>query len=183
MNRRSVIAIFLAAAVMGSTTPAAHALPTSRAGQTSAIQAPTKNAKEILVSNAWVRASEYSDKTGGMTGVFATITNKTKKTITLIGGVSSFSPMIQTHQVVDGMMTEKKGGIKIAAGKSVTLEPGGLHVMMMNLKKAILPGTLVDLKLNFTGAKPVTLKLIAKTAGAGDETYFSNKSATPSPAK
>jgi copper(I)-binding protein len=43
--------------------------------------------------------------------------------------------MIEVHQVVDGVMSKKDGGIKIAPGKSATLQPGGLHVMLMNLKK------------------------------------------------
>lgn len=133
---------------------------------------------DIVIANAWVKASEYSDHVAGMTGVFAKITNKTSKTITLIGGSSSFAPMIEVHQVVDGVMSKKDGGIKIAPGKSATLQPGGLHVMLMNLSKKILPGTVVDLKLTFKGTfgsaktKTVTLKkMIAKTAESGAESY------------
>lgn len=132
-------------------------------------------AKTVVVTQAWVRASSFSDHTGGMTGAFAKITNRTSKTVTLVGGSSSFAPMVQVHQVVDGMMSEKKGGIKIAPGKSVLLQPGGLHVMLMGLTKEVKPGTVVDLKLTFTNAKPVSLKLISKPADAGDETYFSGK--------
>jgi copper(I)-binding protein len=133
---------------------------------------------DVVVTNAWVKASEYSDHVAGMTGVFAKITNKTSKTITLVGGSSSFAPMIEVHQVVDGVMSKKDGGIKIAPGKSAILQPGGLHVMLMNLKKKILPGTVVDLKLTFKGtfgsakSKTVTLKkMIAKTADSGAESY------------
>jgi copper(I)-binding protein len=107
-----------------------------------------------------------------MTGVFMKITNKTKRAITLLSGTSSFAPMIETHQVVDDVMSKTARGIKIMPGKSVMLEPGGLHVMLMGLKKVILPGTKVDLTLTFAGAKPVVLKpMIAKTVAAGEETY------------
>lgn len=135
---------------------------------------------EVTVSGAWVKASEYSDHVGGMTGVFAKITNKTQKTITLVGGTSSFAPMVEVHQVVKGVMSHKDGGIKIAPGKSAILEPGGLHVMLMGLKKAILPGTKVDLRLTFKGAKPVSLKLTAKAVAAGEETYSPAPMASPS---
>lgn len=146
------------------------------ANAVTALVAPkTAAAQGVVVTQAWVRASSFSDHVGGMTGVFAKITNRTKKTVTLTGGSSSFAPMVQVHEVVDGMMREKSGGIKIAPGKSVILQPGGLHVMLMGLTKEVKPGTRVDIKLNFTNAKSVSLKLISKPADAGDETYFSGK--------
>lgn len=159
----------------------AFALTTGVAAQAAEVSSPktavikTAAAKDVVVTQAWVRASSFSDHTGGMTGMFAKITNRTKKTVTLTGGSSSFAPMVQVHEVVDGMMREKSGGIKIAPGKSVMLQPGGLHVMLMGLTKEVKPGTVVDVKLNFTNAKSVSLKLISKPADAGDETYFSGK--------
>lgn len=134
---------------------------------------------EVAVSGAWVKASEYSDHVGGMTGVFAKITNKTNKTITLVGGTSSFAPMVDVHQVVNGTMSHKPGGIQIAPGKTAILQPGGLHVMLMGLTKTILPGTTVDVKLNFKGAKSVSLKLTAKSVAAGAETYTPAPMASP----
>ena len=132
----------------------------------------------VVVSAAWVRSAATADQAMMMTGVFAKITNKTSKTITLTGGSTSFAGAVEVHQVVDGVMAKKDGGIKIAAGKSVLLQPGGLHVMLLNLQKKILPGTLVDLKLTFTGtfgkskSKVVTVKnLIGKVSAAGGESY------------
>jgi periplasmic copper chaperone A len=134
----------------------------------------------VTVSGSWVKASEYSDHVGGMTGVFAKITNKSKKTITLVGGTSSFAPMVDVHQVVNGVMSHKPGGVTIAPGKTAILEPGGLHVMLMGLTKKILPGTKVDLKLTFKGANPVALKLTAKSVAAGAETYSPAPMSSPS---
>lgn len=168
MIKKSVIAAALVSSLFvlaGPTAPVAQAA----------------TAPSVVVADAWVRASSYSDHVNGMTGVFGKITNKTKNTVTLVGGSSAYAPMVQVHQVVNGMMSEKKGGIKIAPGKSVTLQPGGLHVMLMGLKKSILPGTKVDVKLTFTGVgkpKPVSLSLLSKTADAGDEEYFAGKTAT-----
>ena len=165
-------AITAAIALSLAIAPAANA--TEIAGSKTAI-IKTAAAQGVVVTQAWVRASSYSDHVNGMTGVFAKITNRSKKTVTLTGGSSSFAPMVQVHEVVDGMMREKSGGIKIAPGKSVMLQPGGLHVMLMGLTKEVKPGTRVDIKLNFTNAKSVSLKLISKPADAGDETYFSGK--------
>ena len=76
------------------------------------------------------------------------------------------------------MMSEKPNGIEIKPGQTVTLEPGGLHVMLMNLTKTIVAGTKIDLTLKFEGTADITLDgLLAKTIAAGDESY----SPTPMP--
>lgn len=133
----------------------------------------------VVIENGWVRVSEYSDHVGGMTGVFAKITNNTDADITLVGGSSDIAPMVEVHEVVmsggEMKMQRKEGGIVIAAGASVTLEPGGLHVMLMDLKKAILDGDEITVTLDFEGASSQTLVLPAKTSASGDETYNPNK--------
>jgi periplasmic copper chaperone A len=135
---------------------------------------PTKAPPEqtgIIIEDVWVRASEYSAKAGGMTGVFAKITNRGDKTITLIGGITDAAKMVQTHEVVDGTMQEKKGGIEIHVGQTVTLQPGGLHIMLMNLTSPIVVGDKIDFTFKFDKADPQTFTLTAKESAGGDETY------------
>ncbi len=125
----------------------------------------------IIIEDAWVRASEYSAEAGGMTGVFAKITNRGNGTITLVGGSTDAAMMVQTHEVVDGQMQEKKGGIEIHVGQTVTLQPGGLHIMLMNLTKPIVVGDKIDYTFKFEGADSQTFTLTAKESEGGDETY------------
>ena len=125
----------------------------------------------IIIEDAWVRASEYSAKAGGMTGIFAKITNNGDKTITLVGGSTDAAMMVQTHEVVNGMMQEKKGGIVIKPGETVILEPGGLHIMIMNITKPIVAGDKMSITVKFEGAEPQTLDLVAKDSQGGDEEY------------
>ena len=154
----------------------------------SPIAAPTSESKlaAIGVDNSWVKASEYSDHEGGMTGVFADITNNTDAPIQLIGGETSFASMVEVHEVVDGNMQMREGGIEIAPGETVSLEPGGLHVMLMGLNKKIVPGTEVDMKLIFSGdfgdekTFTVTLEnMLAKESASGVESYAPKPMATP----
>ena len=149
---------------------------------TSTATAPETSAAETVsaplsFANGWVRVSEYSDHEGGMTGVFAEITNNTDADITLVGGQAEIAGMVEVHEVVmvDGAMKmqKKEGGIVIPAGQSVTLEPGGLHVMLMGLKKAILDGDEVTVTLDFEGAESQTFTWPAKTSLSGDEEYTS----------
>ncbi len=130
-------------------------------------------------ADGWVRVSEYSDHEGGMTGAFAKITNNGSEDVTLVGGSADIAGMVEIHEVVmvDGAMKmqQKDGGIVIPAGQTVTLEPGGLHVMLMGLKKPILDGDLITLTLEFDGADSQTFTWPAKTSLSGDEEYHSNK--------
>lgn len=133
----------------------------------------------IVISQAWIRSSEYSDHVGGMTGIFAKITNRSNRTVVLTGGSTELASMVQTHQVVEGVMSQKAGGIKIAKGATVTLQPGGLHIMLMNLTRPLLAGDSVKFTFSFAGAKPQTLTLLAKPVVAGGEAY--HPTATPMP--
>ena len=134
---------------------------------------------ELHFSDGWVRVSEYSDHVDGMTGAFATIENHTDHDVTLVGGTAEIANMVEVHEVVmidkEMKMQAKEGGILIKAGESVTLEPGGLHVMLMGLKKPILEGDEVTLTLDFEGYDDQTFTWPAKASLSGDETYEPKK--------
>lgn len=131
--------------------------------------------EDLHIENGWVRVSEYSDHVDGMTGVFAEFTNHTDSDITIVGGSAEIASMVETHEVImssgEMKMQKKEGGIVIPAGETVILEPGGLHIMLMGLKKAILDGDKVTLTIDFDGYEDQTVTWDAKTSLAGDETY------------
>jgi copper(I)-binding protein len=134
---------------------------------------------DLTVSNGWVRYSEYSDHVDGMTGAFAEFTNNTDHVITIVGGTSEIAGMVETHEVVmvDGAMKmqAKEGGIQIQPGETLTLEPGGLHIMLMGLKKAVLEGDEVSLTVDFDGTEDLTFTWPVKASLSGDETYAPKK--------
>lgn len=125
--------------------------------------------------DGWVRVSEYSDHEGGMTGAFAEIHNSTDHDVAIVGGSAEIAMMVEAHEVamVKGkmMMQKKEGGIVIPAGEVVTLEPGGLHIMLMGLKKPIAVGDQITLTLDLEGAEDMTFTWPAKESAAGDEEY------------
>lgn len=131
------------------------------------------NAVEFV--DGWVRVSEYSDHVGGMTGAFAEIQNSTDHDVTIVGGSAEVATMVEAHEVVMNngkmMMQAKEGGIVIPAGKTITLEPGGLHIMLMGLKKPIAVGDQITLTIDLDGADDMTFTWPAKASAAGDEEY------------
>lgn len=141
--------------------------------------APETKLAAIGIDDGWVRVSEYSDHEGGMTGAFATFTNNTDTDVTIVGGSAEIAGMVEVHEVVmidnEMKMQPKEGGIVIPAGKSLTLEPGGLHIMLMGLKKPILVGDKITMTIDLEGADDLNVTWDAKTSLAGDEEYEPKK--------
>ena len=57
------------------------------------------------------------------------------------------------------------GGLAIAAGESVTLAPGGLHIMLMGLTTDLASGTEHEIILVFETAGEIKLTATAKRPG------------------
>ena len=130
---------------------------------------------EISVEDYWVKSSEMS-VAGGMTAVYGTITNNSGRDVVLLGGSTEAAGVVEVHEMtmIDGQMKMQKidGGLTIPAGKSVVLEPGGNHLMLMELTGAIEPGGQISVTLDFEGTQDVTLEgVVAKPAEGGDEEY------------
>jgi len=73
--------------------------------------------------------------------------------------------MVQIHETyTDGDMMGMReiGEIIIETESSVKLEPGGMHIMVMRLKKDINNGDEIEFKLYFRKAGEITLTAKAK---------------------
>jgi copper(I)-binding protein len=96
-------------------------------------------------------------------GGFLTIANTGSADDRLIGASSAVAGHMEVHEMAmaDGVMRmrELDGGLPIPAGATVTLQPGGFHVMFMELKQPLVEGETVDVTLVFEKAGEVTLPL------------------------
>lgn len=133
----------------------------------------------VETSDMWVKSSEMS-MAGGMTAVYGTLTNTTGSDITLTGAATEVAGLVEIHEVamVDGemKMQEIDGGLVIPAGQSVVLEPGGNHIMLMELSAAIEAGQEISVTLNFDGAESLILTgIVAKPSEGGDEEYHQHE--------
>jgi copper(I)-binding protein len=134
-------------------------------------------AGELEISDYWVKSSEMST-VGGMTAVYGTITNNTGEDVVLVGGATAVAGVVEVHEMsmIDGemKMQEIDGGLVIPAGKSVSLEPGGDHLMLMMLKSDVVAGGTIEVTFDFEGADDITLSdVVGKPAEGGDEEYHS----------
>ena len=79
----------------------------------------------------------------------------------LVAAATEIADDAQLHEIatVDGsaMMREVAGGIPIAPGGSVSLRPGGYHVMLLGVAEVPAPGETFALTLEFERAGRVTV--------------------------
>ena len=130
-----------------------------------------ENAGDALdLEDAVVRAmAEDAD----MTAIFGTLVNESDADIEVVAFSSSVDAgMNEIHETVDGQMREMQDPLIIPAGGSVTLEPGGAHFMLMDVKTPVLAGDEVTLTIELAdGSTEEFDDVPVRTIGAGDENY------------
>ncbi len=119
---------------------------------------------DIVVSDEWARPIIIVGRPGG---AYFNIENKGDVDDKLMSVSSSVSPRVEMHEhtMKDGVMKMSKVDfIEVSAGKTITLEPGGYHIMLFETVKKYAPGDEIDLILNFEKAETIekTVKVLAK---------------------
>jgi len=124
-------------------------------------------ADSVKVDNAWVRATAPGQK---VAGGFMNLTADAD--MTLVGGTSPVSNAFELHimKMEGGVMEMRQvKDIALPKGKTVSLEPGGLHVMFIDLKGQIKPGQKVPMTLIVRGAdgkeQPLAVEAGARKMG------------------
>lgn len=124
-------------------------------------------AGDLVLDHAWARATPGGAKVGGG---YLTIENKGATPDKLIGGSSSAAAVVEVHEMSmnNGVMTMRamKGGLSIPPGQSVTLAPGGYHLMLMGLKASLKKGDKVPVTLAFEKAGQVEVTFDIQGIGA-----------------
>ena len=108
-------------------------------------------AGSISVKDVWVRLPPPGAKVA-----VAYLTLEPKLNMVLVSANSPAAKIVELHNMTmnDGVMQMRHlDKLALEAGKPVKLEPGGLHLMLINLKKPLKVGDKVQLDLNFTHGK------------------------------
>jgi copper(I)-binding protein len=119
---------------------------------------PSAGPKAMVVSDAWARASMTMERA---VAVYLVVTNQTGADDALVSAASPAAGTVEMHQTMAGdsgmMQMMPVDRIPIASGASVTLAPGGYHIMLINPTAMLDPGASVELTLTFEHAAPVTV--------------------------
>ena len=113
---------------------------------------------EIDTTESFVRAAF-----AGNSAAYMSITNNGDEDVTLVGGSTDAAESVEIHETVVeddvASMVEMEDGIVVAAGETVVLEPGGLHVMLIDITDELEEGDTVELTLSFDNDEELTVEI------------------------
>lgn len=119
---------------------------------------------QVSVSDAWVRATVAQQKASG-----AFMQLRAVSAARIVGASSAVAGVVEVHEMtMDGNVMRMRAvdAVDLPAGKTVELKPGGHHVMLMDLKKALNPGDTVPITLFIeTGGKRESVQVQASVRG------------------
>ncbi|MEP5761760.1 MAG: copper chaperone PCu(A)C [Litoreibacter sp.] len=137
-----------------------------------AVLPATSFAADIIIKDAYARASSPAAKAGA---AFMTIHNATDHDDHLIAVASGVSQLTQfhTHEDAGGgvlKMREVEGGFMIKAGETLTFSRGGNHVMFLGLNDSLEQDEIVSVTLTFekAGELVVDIPVDLERKPAGD---------------
>jgi copper(I)-binding protein len=103
------------------------------------------------LQDPWARPAAV----GATDAAYLSIDNQTRRADALIGAQSAVAAAISIHEsrMVGQVMTMRPlAALDIPARTRVTLAPGGLHLMMTGLRRALRPGDRFSMALTFAKA-------------------------------
>jgi hypothetical protein len=102
-------------------------------------------------------------------GTYMTLRNSGSTSDRLIGASSPEAEKAETHEtkVESGMaMMRAVGAVELKPGATVELKPGGLHLMLLGLKRPLKEGETLKLTLVFEKAGAVEIEAVIEKAGS-----------------
>jgi copper(I)-binding protein len=149
MNTIRIAAALFVAAVMHSSLPAlAH------------------DDHGIKVVDAWAKASLAGTTNGA---AFVTLSNESGQPDRIVAAESPVAAKVElhTHMMDDGVMKMRPvAAIDLAAGETMTMEPGGLHVMLLGLTAPLAEGASFPLTLILERSGSIHVEVAVKAANA-----------------
>mgnify|MGYP000085434616 CR=1 FL=1 len=127
--------------------------------------------EDVVVEDAWARASIGTNRPGA---AYMTLRNTGSDPVTLVGLETPLAMMPDIHETTtdsNGVSSMGPvGEITILPGESVSLEPGGMHAMLMRLQTKMVEGETFPLTLNFADGETLTVDVpILGIAARGPE--------------
>jgi periplasmic copper chaperone A len=159
----AALAVTVASGCGTDDAPASEATPTPSGTAT------------FVVRDPWVKAAD-----SGMTAAFAILHNQGASDVTVVSATSDVSDVVEIHEMTmqngEMVMQQKPDGITVPAGAEHVLEPGGDHLMLMNLSRPVQPGDEVTFTLTLNDGATVQFVAVAKPFTGAQESYHPDPS-------
>ena len=122
---------------------------------------------DLQIEHPWSRATPAG---APVAGGYLVVRNHGSEADRLVGGEAAFAGRVEIHEMAmqDGVMRMRAlpDGLEIPAGGQVELQPGGYHVMFMQLREPLAEGELRPVTLVFEQAGPIEVPFRIEAMGA-----------------
>lgn len=140
------------------------------------IEAYDAQVPPVVIEDAWMRTGFA----GGNSAAYLRIRNEGAQPLRLILAESSVARSVEIHETgtemreVNGQLVEvstmrEVESVEVPARSQVQLQPGGLHIMLIDLNDALRDGEHAPLVLWFDGYPPVHLDVPVRTSPDGED--------------
>jgi periplasmic copper chaperone A len=122
-------------------------------------------AAPLIVQNAWMRKAPGADSAA----VYLVLRNASVRPVVVVGVRSPVASQVMVHEstTTNGQSRMRAfDRLVIAPGKSLTFEPGGLHVMLSGFNRNILIGQTVPLVLVLSDGSTVAVAAVVRPVDA-----------------
>jgi hypothetical protein len=121
----------------------------------------------LAIEGAWTRATPGGAKVGAG---YLTIRNSGSAADALVSVETAAAGRGEIHDMTmtDGVMRMRRlaEGVEIPAGGTIELKPGGMHLMLLDLKQPLVEGGRVTIKLTFKSGAVGEVELPVRALGA-----------------
>lgn len=126
------------------------------------VMAAPASAGELTVTGAWARTTPPGATMGAVYLVIDNGSTKSDRLLKLRTPVASSAGVHRT-ELLDGIARMREVAVlHIAAGERIEFKPGGYHVMLTGLSKALVEGKTFELELVFELAGARKVKVVAR---------------------
>jgi copper(I)-binding protein len=121
---------------------------------------------DLTIADPWLRSNP-----NGMGAAYMVISSPEDDELVAASVDPSIAGTVEVHEVVmqDGAMRmQEVAGVPLPAGEAVVLEPGGHHLMLLDMPAVLAAGTEVDVTLTLASGAEVTVTAVVREATPED---------------
>jgi periplasmic copper chaperone A len=153
------------------TTSATTVAPGDDASDDDASDDDATPSAEVVVEGAWARTSPMMAANGA---AYMELTSADGDRLVAARVDASVAAAAEVHETAmdpdsGEMAMRETDAIELPAGERVVLEPGGFHVMLLDLAEPLVPGATIEVTLVFERAGDVTVEAEVRDGGMHGE--------------
>ncbi len=121
----------------------------------------TDGQRPLEVKDAWVRATNVT----ASAAMYLTLENHDSTTVQILGVGSSDARVAELHESSDSSGVSRMqhlDSLAIAPRATLTMQPGGVHIMLIDLARSVVKGDTVMMTLHLGDGRTTRVKAVAR---------------------